>query len=265
MPTVENGSVQIHFRDGGGAALPLLLLHAFPLNSGMWEPQFEALGDVARPVAPDLRGFGSSTAPPDPSDYSMGSFASDAIAVLDAAGIESCVVAGLSMGGYVAFELLRRAPERVGALVLADTRAESDAPEALEKRTAQQRKISDGGLSDLKGGLIEGLLGPVTKRERPEVVDAVRELMDGPPQGYVGALEAMKQRPDSSNELARFERPILIIVGADDTLTPPVTAIKMQALAPHARVEVIADAGHLSNMEAPEAFDRALRGFLADL
>ncbi len=265
MPSVTVDSRHIEYLDTGGAGTPVLLVHAFPLNARMWEPQLESLGDRWRLIAPDLMGFGGSDAPEDASGYSVDSFAGDLKAVLDELGIDKVVLAGLSLGGYVALAFLRKYRAAVSALVLADTRAEADAPEAIEKRTNQQGIVREQGPGALTDGLIGALLGEPTREKKPDVVETVRGLMDNPAAGYVGALEAMKGRPDSTPDLASIDVPTLIVVGENDTLTPPELSRKMHEHIGGSRLVVIPEAGHLSNLEAPDAFNRALETFLTRL
>ena len=265
MPSVTVDSRRIEFLDSGGEGTPVLLVHAFPLRARMWEPQIEALGDRWRFVAPDLKGFGDSDAPDDAASYSMDAFADDLKAVLDELGIDRVVLAGLSLGGYVALAFLRKYRSSVSALVLADTRAEGDAPEAIEKRTNQQGIVREQGPGALTDGLIGALLGEPTREKKPDVVENVRGLMQNPPAGYVGALEAMKGRPDSTPDLTSIDLPTLIVVGENDTLTPPDLSRKMHEHIGGSRLVVIPEAGHLSNLEAPEAFNGALAEFLGSL
>lgn len=263
MPHITSGDRKIHYTDSGGAGVPVVLLHAFPLNSKMWEPQIASLGDRFRFVALDLSGFGDSNAPEE--GYSMAAWAREVQAVLDEIGADKVVLVGLSMGGYLAFECLRRFRERVSALVLADTRAEADPPEGIEKRTKQQAMVRDGGRDELIAALTAALISDATTSNKPDVVATLRDLMDNPAAGFVGALEAMKNRPDSSDELARIDVPTLVIVGENDAITPPDAARKIHEHVAGSRLVVIPEAGHLSNLEAPEAFNGALAEFLGGL
>ena len=266
MPKVSANGLDINYLDTGGDGTPVVLLHAFPFNSNMWEPQIEALSDRFRFIAPDLSGFGGSTAPEDESTYSMDSYADQVAAVLDDAGVDKVVLAGLSMGGYIGFAFLRRHGGRVSALVLADTRAEADPPEGIEKRTNQQGQIRSDGTSGLIEGLAGALLGEATREKKPDVVQKVKELMaQNGPAGFIGALEAMKGRPDSSDELSGIGVPTLVIVGEHDGVTPPEAARKIHEHVGGSRLVVIPEAGHLSNLEAPEAFNGALGEFLGGL
>ena len=263
MPQITAAGRNINYTDTGGSGAPVLLLHAFPLSSAMWEPQIESLGERFRFIAPDLSGFGSSDAPDD--GYSMSAWAEEVKGLLDELGLDRVVLAGLSMGGYLAFECLRRFPERFSALVLADTKAEADPPEGNEKRTKQQGMVRDGQRDELIGALVGALLGEPTTAKKPDVVDKVKTLMDNPEAGFIGALEAMKGRPDSSAELAGINIPTLIIVGENDGVTPPDASRKMHEHIGGSRLVVIPEAGHLSNLEAPEAFNGALAEFLGEL
>lgn len=265
MPSITVDSRRIEYLDTGGAGTPVLLVHAFPLSARMWEPQIESLGDRWRFIAPDLMGFGGSDAPEDESGYSMDAFADDLAAVLRELGVDRVVLVGLSLGGYVALAFLRKHRSAVSALVLADTRAEADAPENVEKRTTQQGLVREQGPGALTDGLIGALLGEPTREKKPDVVSNVRSLMENPAAGYVGALEAMKRRPDSTPDLASIDLPTLIVVGENDTLTPPELSRKMHEHVRDSRLVVIPEAGHLSNLEAPEAFNGALAEFLSGL
>jgi 3-oxoadipate enol-lactonase len=264
MPTATVNGTNLNYTDSGeGTAV--LLLHAFPFNSQMWEPQIESLSDRWRLIAPDLKGFGTSDAPEDRGTYTMDDYADQAKGLLDHLGIQDAVVVGLSMGGYIAFSFLRRHSDTLAALVLADTRAEADAPEGVEKRTAQQQTVAEKGIAPLVNGMPDALLGEPTRAKKPEVVERVKELMQNPAAGYIGALEAMKNRPDSTPDLGKVNVPTLVIVGENDGLTPPDFSRKLHEHIRGSRLVVIPEAGHMSNLEAPEAFNGALAEFLSEL
>jgi 3-oxoadipate enol-lactonase len=265
MPSVTVDGTKINYTDHGGDGTPVVLVHAFPLDSRMWEGQIESLSDAFRFVTLDLQGFGDSDAPEDESSYSMDVFADQIKAVADDAGLDKFVLTGLSMGGYAAFAFLRKYRDRVSALVLADTRAEADPPEGVEKRTTQQGMVRNEGTGGLIEALANALLSEATRTKKPDVVDRLKEQMDNPAAGFVGALEAMKKRPDSSDELTAINVPTLVIVGENDGVTPPDAARKIHEHAGGSRLVVIPEAGHLSNLEAPEAFNGALAEFLRSL
>lgn len=265
MATVEKDGIKLNYTDTGGSGTPVLLVHGFPFNSSMWDPQVKALGDKYRFIVPDLKGFGASDAPTDHKSYSVDFYADELKAVLDDAGVEKVVVAGLSMGGYIAFAFARKYGDSLAGLVLADTRSEADPPEAVEKRTNQQKQVASDGTGGLMDALPGALLSEKTKSDKPEVVERLKNVMDNPEAGYIGALETMKQRPDSTSDLAGINVPTLIIVGADDPLMPPSASESMQQAIGGSVMVVVPDAGHVSNLESPEEFTKALDEFLSGL
>ncbi|HVF53950.1 MAG TPA: alpha/beta fold hydrolase [Actinomycetota bacterium] len=265
MPDINVSGVKVAYGDTGGGGKALLFLNAFPLNRRMWEPQVESLSDRFRVITVDFQGFGESDVVADRSTYSMDTFAGQAKGVIDELGVSRVVLTGLSMGGYAALAFLRLFPESVEGLVLADSRAEADAPEAIEKRTGQQKLIESEGPAALRDGLLGALLSDATREKKPDVVANVTELMDNSGEGYIGALEAMKARPDSTSDLAGISVPTLVIVGENDTLTPPDLSRKIHENVGGSRLVVIPESGHLSNLEAPEAFNGALAEFAGSL
>lgn len=231
----------------------------------MWDAQVAALGPRWRVITPDLQGFGQSEAPDDPSTYSMESYADSVAALLDDLGVGQAVVGGLSMGGYIALAFVRRHRSRVAGLVLADTRAGADSAEVAERRVTQQRQIAESGTAEVIETSVTNLLSDYTHENRPEVVTQARSLMDNPPAGFIGALGAMLRRSDATEELAGIDVAALVIVGEHDKPSPPAVAEEMVARLPQARLAVIETAGHLSNLEAPDEFNRALISFLEEL
>lgn len=237
---------------------PVVLLHAFPLNADMWEPQRAALGSRTI-LTPEFPGFGGRPV----SEPDLDRFAQVALADVDAAGIERAVVVGLSMGGYVAFRLHALAAERIAGMVLADTRAGADDAAGRAKRTDQAARVRREGVGWLADALLPALLGETTLRQRPTVVTKAREMMTAAnPEGVARALEAMRERPDSTPILVDIRVPTLVVVGEEDTITPVEEARTIAAGVSNGRLAVIPGAGHLSNLEAPERFNEALLGFL---
>jgi 3-oxoadipate enol-lactonase len=265
VPHAEVDGLRLHYLDAGvdDGEPALVLLHAFPLHSGMWAAQIDALADTRRVIAVDLPGFGGSEAPDSMYRYTMAGFAELVAGLLDRLSLRRVVLAGLSMGGYVAFAFLRLYPERVAGLILADTRAGADTSQVYERRTDQQDQVAGRGTTALIEELLDGLLAEETRSSRPDLVDRVRGLMANSAAGYVGALEAMKHRPDATGELPGISVPTLVLVGDDDALSPPDVARDMQGRIPDAELAVLPGAGHLSNLEAPDAFNAAVAGFLA--
>jgi len=263
VPVAEVDGVRLRYADVGRGEPALVLLHAFPLHSGMWASQVAALSTQRRVIAPDLLGFGGSDAPDSMLRYTMMSSADLLAGLLKHLGLREVVLGGLSMGGYVTFAFLRQYADRVAALVLADTRATADSTQVFEHRTDQQDQVARIGTAALIEELLVGLLSERTRTTRPDLVDDVRRLMANPAAGYIGALEAMKHRPDATAELAGITVPTLVIVGEDDTLTPPAVVRDIHEGIAGSELVVLAGAGHLSNLEAPEAFNAAVADFLS--
>jgi pimeloyl-ACP methyl ester carboxylesterase len=244
-----------------GAGPALLLLHAFPLGLAMWEPQAVALASSHQVVRFDLRGFGGS--PPGDGLLTMERIADDAAAVLDRLGIPSATVCGVSMGGYAALALVRRHPERLRALVLADTRAGADSPEAKAARAAQAEKVRREGSRAMADDALGKLLGATSHRERPELVARVRQIIEAnPPRGITDALAGLAARADSTPTLREIRVPTLVVVGEEDEITPLAEAEALQRGIAGSRLAVIPRAGHLSSLENPDEFNRQVRAWL---
>jgi pimeloyl-ACP methyl ester carboxylesterase len=195
----------------------------------------------------------------------MDGYALDILKVLDAEGIDRAIFCGLSLGGYVLFGMLRQAPERVGGLVLADTRTSVDTPERLAARVRSIETARQHGSGAIADEMIPGLLGPTTRAAQPDVAEEVRRLIEAQTADAVAdGLRAMMTRPDSASVLTRIHVPTLIIVGRDDTITPVSDAESMHRAIPGSRLVTIPAVGHMSNMEAPRAFNEALLAFLDD-
>jgi pimeloyl-ACP methyl ester carboxylesterase len=243
--------------------MPVAFIHGFPHNRTLWAPQVSALVDRARCIAPDLRGFGETSRN---GPFSIDQFADDVALLLRCVGIERAVLVGLSMGGYVALAFWRRHRAMVRALVLADTRAGADGDDARAKRLALMELARARGSGAVADGQIVGMIGKSTRDKRPALIDEVhRMLASASVDGIVGALEAMLGRVDSTPTLGTITVPTLVIVGAEDVLTPVKEAEILHDAIRGSRLEVIDQAGHVSNMERPAAFNHVLSEFLAGL
>lgn len=239
-----------------GRGDPWVLLHSFPIDRRMWSAQREALAAAGRRViALDLPGFGDAPRmgrePP-----SMDGYADAVLASLDALGVDRVTLVGLSLGGYVALALAARAPHRLGALVLADTRAAPDGPEARAGRVINLGLVGAKGPGALIDKMLPNLLAP-------DAPASLRETVRGwaagqPTEGVTDALRAMRDRADATPVLATLRCPTLLVVGARDAITPPSEHAAMAEAIAGSRVEVIEGAGHLSNLDRPAAFSEAL-------
>jgi 3-oxoadipate enol-lactonase len=261
MEALVNG-IHLHYVQAG-QGIPLFLIHGYPLDRAMWRPQVDGLADRARVVAPDLRGFGQSDAPE--GVYTMDTYADDLRGLVDALQIERTVLCGLSMGGYIALAFWRKYASRVRALILVDTRAGADASAARQARLETVERMMREGVAVAVEPMLPRLLAESTNPSRPDVAESVRAMMlRQRPTGIIGALLGMAQRPDSTPMLSTITVPTLVIFGAEDVITPAETEGRSLAAAiPGAKLVVIADAGHLCNLEQPKAFNVAVREFLS--
>ncbi|MBA0125178.1 alpha/beta fold hydrolase [Haloechinothrix sp. YIM 98757] len=243
---------------------PLVLLHAFPLDSRMWDGLAERVSRRARLVTPDQRGLGTATLPDTEAPPSLDDAADDVLAQLDRLGIDRAVVGGCSMGGYLTMAVLRKAPERVSGLVFIDTKASADTDEARANRlTTAERAMREGHQGWLAENMMSVLVGPTTHAERPEVLARVRELVDAQPSaGIAWALRAMADRPDSTETLRAADVPALVIMGAEDQLTPMAEATAMVDALPNATLATVQGAGHLSPLEDPESVAKTVLDWL---
>ena len=249
--------------DDVGTGMPVAFVHGFPHNRTLWAPQVSALVDRARCIALDLRGFGESSKN---GPFSIDQFADDLAMLLRTLGIERAVVAGLSMGGYIAFAFWRRHREMVRALVLADTRAGVDSEETRAKRIALIELARARGSGAVADGQVVGMIGKSTRDKRPALIDDVHRMMGSSSvEGIRGALEAMLGRADSTPTLSTIDVPTLVVVGAEDVLTPVREAEILHDAIRGSRLEVIEQAGHVSNLERPAAFNHVLSEVLAAL
>lgn len=257
--------VRLAVEEAGPADAPvLLLLHGFPLTRSMWDPQLAALAGPARLVVPDARGAGAS----DPGDgqTTMETLVDDLFSVLDVLAPGRVVGCGLSMGGYILLRALEREPGRFRAVVLCDTRSEADDDEGRINRAAAIRRLREEGVPAFADGFLASVLAPGTAERDPALVAGLRRLIvSNAPAGLRGLLLAMATRTDTTPSLSRIAVPTLVLAGSEDALTPPEGARAMAARIPGARFAEIPGAGHLSSVEAPEAFGRTLSEFLASL
>lgn len=252
--------------DDQGDGQPIVFLHGFPHDRTLWAAQRVALAPQARCIVPDLRGFGhSSTHGP----YSMDQYADDVVQLLDWLRVERAVVCGLSMGGYIAMALWRRHPDRVRAFVFCDTKAGADTEEGKARRDELASMVKQSGTRVIADAQITGMVGATTRARRPEVVAALRAMMGRQSAaGVIGALQALRDRPDSRDTLRTISVPSLVLVGEDDVLTPIKEARAIAEALPSAarvRLDIIAGAGHVPCLERPAATTHALSDFLATL
>lgn len=249
-----------------GSGPPVLLVHGFPLDHAMWDAQIECLAERYRVIAPDLRGFGrSDPLPAGCSAVTMARFADDLAGLLAALAVEGpAAVCGLSMGGYIAWEFWRRHRARLGKLILCDTRAAPDAPEAVAGRFQNAARALAEGTAFLAETLLPRLVAPETLQAEAEIPARLRQWITAAlPQTVAAALRGMACRSDARPWLGAIDCPTLVLVGQYDAISPPEEMQALAAQIPHARFVIIPSAGHMAPMENPQATNAALLSFLS--
>lgn len=248
MRRLDIGNLTLNVCDQGSGP-PILLVHGFPLDHTMWRPQIEQLAPARRVIAPDLRGFGASDVVPGTS--SMEQFADDLARLLDRLEVrEPVTFCGLSMGGYVAWQFWKRHPQKLGALVLCDTRAVADPPEVARARLVSAERVVNEGPSVLVEAMLDRLFSQHTREQRPELIESIRQTMLATPrEGAAAAQRGMAARPDVTDWLEHIQVPTLVICGEHDVISPPG---EMQAIArgiPRACYMEVARVGHMAPLE----------------
>jgi pimeloyl-ACP methyl ester carboxylesterase len=260
MKKIKVNDVELAYRDEGSGK-PIVFLHAFPLNQTMWDEQVAEFASSHRVITFDWRGFGESSMSSTHSSLSV--FAEDLAELLNLLEIEKATICGLSMGGYATFAFYRKYAERVNALILCDTRATADNDEGKRGRYEMAELARTQGTSAISEKMIPKLLGETTLKNRPNVLYRVRSMIEAAqPEGIAQALIGMEQRDNSTVLLPLISCPTLVDVGKEDNLTPPADAEKLAQSITASRLEVINDAGHLSNLEQPLSFNQAISKFL---
>lgn len=245
-----------------GNGKPIILLHAFPLSRKMWQLQIEALTNKNyRFILPDLRGFGESHNFSDIN--SMEEMAKDVAELIDVLKIEKAIFGGLSMGGYVIFELFRLIPEKFSGLILCDTSFDADTDEKKEARFDLIENIEKNGLHPLVEEMLPNLIGSFTKQNNPPLkVKLEKYFFESNPKAVIAALRGMAQRKDNSGVLDNISLPTILIFGDEDSITNKETAERMRQKIPNSELIFIANAGHYSNLEQPGQFNTAISVFI---
>lgn len=253
----------IDYRDEG-SGMPVIFIHAFPLDQRMWDEQVEALRDRCRVITFDVRGLGRSVS--GEAETTISGMAADARGLMNWLSIDGAVIVGLSMGGYIAMAFYRDYPESVRALVLSNTRATADTDEGRERRMKSAERAEREGASAIADDMTPVAFASATLETRPDIVRRMRRMIEeNSPRGLAAAQRAMALRRDSTDLVSRIDFPVLIIAGSDDKLTPVAEMESLSRLIPTARLEVIQSAGHLSNLEQPAEFNRLLKDFFESL
>lgn len=251
------------FYEDQGQGYPILLLHGFPLDHQMWRNQAGALKQHYRVITPDLAGMGQSDVPDE--NITLDYYADQILALLDYLHIEKAVLGGFSMGGYIVFSLLRKAPDKFPAVILSNTRPEADTREGRKNRMNMSALLFENGSSTAKDAMIPKLLSEQTLQENSKLIDELSSsILSMNPDGLVHASLAMAYRKDSTEYLNKIQVPTLVIAGEQDAVTPPDVMKKMSDQIPHAHYRLIPGAAHLTPMEDPDAYNGILLEFLKE-
>ncbi len=260
MKTIINGFEMAY--DDRGEGTPVILLHGFPLCRKMWGKQEDALQQAGyRVITPDLRGFGESEATVD--GYEMASLANDVAALMDRLELKQAVIGGMSMGGYILLNLLENHFDRLSAAIFIVTRGVDDDATGKGKRTALADKVRGGRPEAVSEAFEKILFAGKTKENQPEIIEEVKGWMKSTdPRALIGGLVGMRDRKNYMPLLNCFALPTLVIGGEEDITIPPENAAALGEGLPNSTLEIVPKAGHMANMEQPDAFNRTLLEFL---
>jgi len=264
LQRIRVADIELAYRERGGGRT-LLLVHGFPLDHRMWQAQLDDLSDACRVIAPDLRGFGESG--PAGETLTMEQLADDLAGLLDALQIsEPVVLCGLSMGGYVAWQFVRRYRERLAGLILCDTRAVGDTAEARANRLKMADEVQQRGTKFVAEAMLPKLFSPHTAEHVPEALEYADEtILATDARTIAAAQRGMAARPDVTAELPSYDVPALVVVGQYDEISPVAEMRTIADALPNAELVVVPDAGHMAPLENPSAVHSAIRGFFARL
>lgn len=254
----------ICYDDMGNGEIPLIFIHGFPFDKSSWLNQLNYFKSSHRVIAYDIRGFGQSTDGEE--KLSINLFADDLIKFMDGLEISKAIVCGLSMGGYILLNAVDRYPERFEAIILCDTQCIADTTEGKEKRKLAISEIEKDGLNNFATDFVRKIFCEQTFKNKIQLTECIREIiLATAPQTITGTLNALAERSELCTTLNEIKIPVLILCGKEDQITPPTQSEAMLSIIPNAKLKLIEDAGHMSNLEQPETFNRNLNEFISDL
>jgi len=258
--TINNLSVS--YSDHGPDDAPaIIFIHGFPLNKSMWDIQVEALKENYRVIAYDIRGHGNSD--PGIDEFFIELFVNDLLRLMEKLEIEKSILCGLSLGGYIALSAVLKHPDRFDGLILNDTQCIADTPEIKENRCQAIIRITKNGVEQYADEIIKNLFAPESFSKKKNVIVAVKEMIiSTPKQSLCNTLHALAERKETCDQLPEINIPVLIMVGKEDKITPIAAAQQMHEKMFNSKLEIIQQAGHLSNLENPTAFNAHLMNFL---
>lgn len=262
--TISVNNFQLSYDDVGEGSVPVIFLHGFPFDKTMWYDQLDFLKFSYRLISCDIRGFGKST--DEESTLSIDLFTDDLIKFMDKLGIDKAIICGLSMGGYIALNAIKRFPNRFDALILCDTQCIADTTEVKEKRYKTIDEIEGGGVTNFNEGFIESVFHKDSITNNKELVGQVRSVVFANSEHIIKqGLVALAERSETCSILNEISVPTLIICGREDEVTPLAQSESMNEAINDSELRVIDHAGHLSNLEQPHEFNQHLSDFLTGI
>ena len=259
--SIEINNVTLSYDDLGEGTIPILFLHGFPFNKTMWKNQMSFFSTSHRVIAFDLRGFGASTDEVTP--LSMDLFTDDLMQFMRKLHIDKAIICGLSMGGYIALNAIKRFPDRFTALILCDTQCIADTPEAKEKRYKSIHDITENGIAGFSEKFIKSVFHENSFNTKKDVVEELRDVVfSTSPHTMITGLTALAERSETCSNLHKISIPTLIICGREDKLTPLGQSESMNTRIEGSVMRIIEEAGHVSNLEQPEDFNKHIQYFL---
>lgn len=261
--TLNVNDFNLSYDDIGEGTIPIVFLHGFPFDKSMWQEQLDYLKPTHRVIACDIRGFGKST--DEESHLSMDLFANDLILFIDKLGLEKVIICGLSMGGFIALNAMKRFPSRFEALILCDTQCVADSHDVKAKRYKTIEDIKEYGVSNFNEGFLKNVFHEDSITNKPELVEQLRRVVFSNSEHIIcQGLVALAERSDTCSITNRITVPTLIICGREDVVTPLEESKFMNKNIKGSVLHVINNAGHVSNLEEPAKFNKLLRDFLVD-
>ncbi len=259
--TAKLSEISISYNDIGEGEIPVIFIHGFPFDKSMWSPQLGVVGEERRAISYDLRGFGRSE--PGIQKFSIRLFADDLIEFMDVMNIQKAIGCGLSMGGYILLNAVTRFPERFDSIVLCDTQCIADSPQAKEGRMKTIETINNNGVSGFADGFLQKAFWKGTLDNKPEIVQPIRDIINSTaPSAITSTLIALAERDEVCSKLNGIDLPTLVLCGVEDVITPVEQSKVLQSSIPGASLQILNEAGHLSNLEQEEAFNDHLMNFI---
>lgn len=256
--------ITVSYDDFGNSDIPIIFIHGFPFNKSMWTNQIEFLKNTHRVIAYDIRGYGKSTAGKD--EQSIALFADDLIHFMDALQIDKAIVCGFSMGGYTVLNAVSRYASRFEALILCDTQCIADSSEAKEKRNKIIVQVKEGKINEFTENFLASVFCPESMKSKPVPVEKAKKIiLYTSPLTIAGGLTALSNRSETCSTVNKISIPALILCGKEDTVTPVGQSVFLQSHIQNSELHIIENAGHMSNLEQPEQFNRHLGNFIQSL